>query len=143
VDRKASFNLWYVIAAIGGVLLLQYFMTGQRTTEQLAYSEFMQQLDAGNIEELTVTESRMRGKFREPLESGAEYFATYRVAPDVAAKLEEHNVRFAGDTEETVFGTLLSWVLPALFFVGLWYFLFRRVFARGGKIGRASCRERV
>ena len=147
MDKKASFNLWYVIAAIGAVLLLQYFMVGQRATEQLAYSEFTQHLDAGNIEELTVTESRMRGKFREPLESGAEYFVTYRVEPDFAAKLEAHDVRFAGDTEETVFSTLLSWILPALFFVGVWYFLFRRVFARGGfgsggymEVGRSKAR---
>ncbi|MCH7571545.1 MAG: hypothetical protein IH891_01380 [Planctomycetes bacterium] len=25
VDRKASFNFWYLIVAIGAVLLLQYF----------------------------------------------------------------------------------------------------------------------
>ncbi len=135
MERKHSFNLWYVVAAIGAILLLQYFWLSREPVEQLAYSEFLAHVESDNIEEVTVTEKRIRGKLREPLEGGAQYFVTHRVEPDIAEQLLARGIRFAGDTEKTFFGSLLSWVLPLLFFVGLWYFLFRRMFGRAGGLG--------
>jgi len=64
MDKKASFNLWYAIAAIVAILLLQYFWLSAKSVEQLAYSEFLTQLDANNVEEVVVTETQVRGTLR-------------------------------------------------------------------------------
>jgi cell division protease FtsH len=145
MDKKTSFNIWYVVAAIVAVLVIQYFFVRGQTVEQIVYSEFLYQLEAGNIEEITVSESKVRGKFRNPID-GKSYFVTHRIEPALAQDLEKYNVRFAGETEETFFGTLLSWIVPVLFFFGLWYFFFRRVISRGGlgggfmEVGRSKAR---
>jgi cell division protease FtsH len=148
MDKKASFNLWYAIVAIAAILLLQYFWLGQRDYGHIAYSEFLAQLDQGNVEEVTVTESQIRGKFRQGLPNGVEYFIALRVEDELAARLTKGGVRFAGGTDKTIMGTVLSWILPALIFVGLWYFLIRRMTmggAGGGlggylEIGRSKAR---
>ncbi len=148
MDKRASFNLWYVLIAIGALLVAQYFWTGYRQVEHIAYSEFLAALEADNVEALTVTESRIRGTYRAPEEGGARHFETFRVDPALAERLEGRQVTFYGDTDETLFGTVLSWMLPVLFFVGLWFFLIRR-FARGGlgglggnymEVGRSKAR---
>ena len=135
MDKKASFNLWYAIAAIVVILLLQYFWLSNRATDQLAYSEFLAQLDANNVEEVVVTESQVRGKLRQPLPSGAQYFVAHRVEDELARRLATAGVKVGGDTDQTWVGTLLSWIVPVLFFVGLWYFLMRRVGGSKGGLG--------
>ncbi len=132
MDRKMSFHFWYLLVAIGALLLLQYFWLGQQTVDKLTYSEFLAELDAGNVAELTVSESRIRGKYRVESDEEVEFFETYRVDPDIAERLEAHDVRFGGTTDKTILGTVLSWVLPALIFVGIWFFLFRRIATKGG-----------
>jgi len=133
MDRKTSFNIWFVLIAVVAVLLLQYFWLGRESIQRLDYSSFLVQLDANNVAEVTVTESRMRGVYREPVE-GYDNFEAFRVEPEIAARLEERGVKFGGATEKTFIATLLSWVVPALIFVGIWFFLFRRL-ASGGLPG--------
>jgi cell division protease FtsH len=146
LDKRASFHFWYLLVALAAILLLQYFWLGREPVDKLTYSEFLAELDAGNVEELTVSESRIRGKFRDESQSGADYFETFRVDPEFAERLEEHKVRFGGTTEKSVLATVLSWIVPALVFVGVWFFLFRRVMSRGGlgggymEVGKSKAR---
>jgi cell division protease FtsH len=146
MDKKTSFNLWYALGAIVIVLLLQYFWLSNRAVDQVPYSEFLSRLDAGEVEEVVVTESQVRGKLRQPLASGTAYFVANRVADELAEKLAKAGVKFGGDTEKTWVGTLLSWILPVVIFVGLWYFLMRRMTGgRGGlgsylEVGRSKAR---
>ena len=54
-------------------------------------------------------------------------FTTVRVEdPDLVKELNAHNVRFNGVIESTFFRDLLSWVVPALIFAGIWFFFIRR-----------------
>ncbi|MGD9538386.1 MAG: ATP-dependent zinc metalloprotease FtsH [Alphaproteobacteria bacterium] len=135
MDQKTSFNIWYVIIAIGAILLLQYFWLAGNTVEQIPYSRFLTELEAGNIAEATVTESQIRGKLKSPLPSGVEHFSTNKVEGDIADRLAAAGVEFGGDTEKTVLGTVLSWIIPVLIFVGIWYFLMRRLTTGKGGIG--------
>ncbi|HZA67018.1 MAG TPA: ATP-dependent zinc metalloprotease FtsH, partial [Geminicoccaceae bacterium] len=58
-------------------------------------------------------------------------FVTTRVDPAFAQELEKYGVTFRGGSDENFFTTLLSWVLPALIFFGIWIFLLRRMAAGG------------
>ncbi len=146
MDKKGSFHFWYLLVAIAALLALQYFWLGREPVDKLTYSEFLAELDAGNVEELTVSESRIRGKFRTESDNGADFFETFRVDPDFAERLEEHEVRFGGTTDKSLLTTVLSWIVPALIFVGIWFFLFRRIMARGGlgggymEVGKSKAR---
>ena len=63
----------------------------------------------------------IRGTLTEPMPDGRSNFTTVQVAPDLAGQLAKHNVEFTGgSTDAGALGTVLSWVLPPLLFVGIW-----------------------
>ncbi len=70
------------------------------------------------------------GSGRSAQKDGVKRFVTTRVAPELAAELEKNHVKFSGQAENTLFATLLSYILPTLLFFGIWYFWFRN-FAQG------------
>jgi cell division protease FtsH len=54
-------------------------------------------------------------------------FRTVRVDPDTSSLLEQYNVKFKGEIESRFLPTLLSWIVPVFLFVGIWYFLIKRM----------------
>ena len=54
MDKKQTFSLWYVLAALVGMILLQEFFT-PRHTQTLTYSEFKQALVAGKLDDVGET----------------------------------------------------------------------------------------
>ena len=53
-------------------------------------------------------------------------FVTTRVTPDLATVLDKHHVTYSGEIPSTWLTDILSWVLPAVIFFGLWMFVIRR-----------------
>jgi cell division protease FtsH len=74
---------------------------------------------------------------------------TRRVDPELASELEKRGITFSSQPENTLLPTLLSWVVPALVFVGVWMYLLRRMAGRGGpgaglmSIGRSKAKVYV
>ncbi|MDE2483792.1 MAG: cell division protein FtsH, partial [candidate division NC10 bacterium] len=141
--KQWQFALWYFVAAFFLVLAVHDFLIA-RHTETLSYSDFKLLLKSGKVEDLTLGTHVISGRLkREGLEGllskekveaiqrlagGENRFVTIRVNdPTLIQELEALKVRFAGEVESTWFTTLLSWVLPALVFVGVWAFLMKRV----------------
>jgi cell division protease FtsH len=131
MDKKTNFNAWYIVIAVLGMLVLQAVFQQAQQTEPLPYSQFREYLEQGRIDELLITETRITGEIKEPAEGEPSQFVTTRVDPDFAQELEQYGVEFRGGTDENFFTTLLSWVLPALIFFGIWIFLLRRMAAGG------------
>ena len=127
MDKKAQINIWYVALAIMGILLFQNWWVASRQIEVMPYSEFEALLDKGQVAEVSIRQDRLEGKLRAPLKDGRQYFVTNRVDPDLADRLTAHKVTFSGVVESTFLRDLLSWVLPVLFFFGLWMFFVRRM----------------
>src|SRR5579884_4523109 len=130
-SKETTFNIWYVIAAVFGVLLIQHFWIESQRIEPIPYSEFERYLDDGKIDNIVVGNQVIRGSFKEPRE-GRTQFVTVRVDPALAQKLAERGVRFTGAVESTFLRDVLSWVLPILLFFGLWMFVFRRIAEKQG-----------
>jgi cell division protease FtsH len=132
MEKKTHINVAYLIFAIFAVLTLQNLWVSLRTIEPLAYSEFVAQLKAGNVESIAIGANAIQGKLKKPLPDGRAEFVTTRVDPALAQDLERYNVKFTGVVENTFFKDLLGWIVPTLFFFGLWYFVVRRLQERGG-----------
>lgn len=128
VNKKISFSIWYVFLAIFAIILVHDFIVATQKLEELPYSEFKTLLAAGKVAEVTVTHQRVTGKLK--LEEGTKeqkLFSTVRVEdPDLVKDLNSRNVTFSGVIESTFLRDLLSWVVPALVFVGIWFFFIRR-----------------
>ena len=127
MEKKTKFNIWYIILALWGVVLLQNLIFSQFRPKVIPYSEFIQAVEKDKVVEIEIGKDRITGKMKSEDDNGEFLFTTVRVETELSRKLAEHDVKFAGQVENTFFATLLSWVVPVLLFVGLWYFLMRRM----------------
>ncbi len=134
MNRKNQINIWYILFAVMGVVLIRDLWVQNQTIEAIHYSQFEAYLDDGVIDEVTIGSSTIRGTFTNAID-GKTGFVTTPVTPDLADRLNDTGVTYSGAVENTWFTTLLSWVLPALFFVGIWVFAIRRM---GGGQGMGS-----
>jgi cell division protease FtsH len=136
MNKQQQWHLWYVLIAIMGVVLFaQLWSVGQEKIVTIPYSEFLTDLNGGKIAEVRISGQRIQGEWKEAQKNGVKIFETTQVAPQLAAELEKNHVKFSGEIPNTFLADLLSWVIPTLFFFGIWYFVFRR-FAQGqGGVG--------
>src|SRR5690606_17400868 len=139
-------NYWMI--AILVFVGLQYLLSVRQEVTTIPYSEFEQHLKEGRVAELAITERRIEGTLKEPLASGQRRFVANRVEPQLAEHLQQYPVRYTGKVESTLVRDLLSWVIPAALFFGIWLFLLRRIgsgLGGGGmmQIGKSKARVYV
>ncbi|HWY73307.1 MAG TPA: ATP-dependent metallopeptidase FtsH/Yme1/Tma family protein, partial [Burkholderiaceae bacterium] len=132
MKQRTQVNVVYIIFAILGVLTLQNVWNQYRTIEPLAYSDFLRQLKAGNVQDIAIAANVIQGTLKSPLPDGRKAFLTTRVDPELAKDLDTYGVKFTGVIENTFFKDLLSWIVPALVFAAIWFFLIRRLQDRAG-----------
>jgi cell division protease FtsH len=134
VNKKISFSIFYVFLAIFAVILVHDFIVATQKLEELPYSEFRTLVAAGKVAEVAVTNQRLTGKLKaEEGSKEQKLFTTVRVEdPDLIKELNAGNVTFTGVIESTFLKDIISWVIPALIFGGIWFFLIRR-FGQGQK----------
>jgi cell division protease FtsH len=135
LDRTTTINVIYAILAVLALLAVQGYIERARQVERVPYSTFKEYLDEGRVDELRVTESEITGEFVDPDEGDPTRFVTARVDPDFAQQLEQQGVEFTGGSDESVIGTIASWVLPVLLFFALWFFVVTRLANRMGGAG--------
>ncbi|MBV8168181.1 MAG: ATP-dependent zinc metalloprotease FtsH [Alphaproteobacteria bacterium] len=109
-----------------GILLLQQMWTQYQRVEVVPYSQFLDDLKGGKVEELRIEGNYIAGTLKEPLPSGKHEFITTRVPPELAQDLDRYGVKFSAVVQSTWVTTLLGWVIPTLLFFGIWAFVFRR-----------------
>jgi cell division protease FtsH len=121
------------------------FILALNKVEELPYSEFKKLVVGGKVAEVSVTNQVLTGKLKPEGESKEQKsFATVRVEdPDLVRELNQHGVTFTGIIESTFWRDLLSWVVPVALFVGIWFFIFRRLGqAQGGfmQVGQSKAK---
>jgi cell division protease FtsH len=135
MEKRTGFNLGYLLFALLGLWLVQQWWQQAQTVEVVPYSEFEAMLAEGRIAEITVGETLVTGKLKKP-EGRKTSVAANRVEPEVAERLSKYGVPYTRVHEPTFLRDVLSWVLPALVFFGVWFFLMRRMSAQqGGGLG--------
>jgi cell division protease FtsH len=158
MEKRHQFSIWYFIAVFVLLLLAQKYLSAPHT-ETLSYDSFKVLLKAGKLSDVAIGERTLSGGLSDQgLEDllskdrldklrktgpGPHRFVTVRVDdPDLIKDLEEARVRFAGVIESNWLGTLLSWVLPAVIFFGIWMVLMKRMGAAGGmlEIGKSKAK---
>ncbi len=131
--------LWLIVAGLVVVTALGLFSNGGGGggSDVIPYSQFQQYLGGNKVKQVTVAGNVIHGTLTEAMPDGKTEFTTVQVPPDLATQLAQHNVEFSGTaTDGGAFGTLLSWILPPLLFVGIWMFASRAMMGgRGGGFG--------
>ena len=134
MERRTRFNVVYMLFAMFAILSLQQWWQRAQTVEVVPYSEFERYLAADKVSEVVVSDQRVTGKLKAP-ENGKTVVVANLVAPELAQRLSQYGVKYTQATENTVFRDILSWVLPALVFFGVWYLLVRRMAGQQGGMG--------
>jgi len=132
MERRTQINLGYLIFALFAMLLLQQWWQTAQTVEVVPYSEFEKLLAEDRISEVTVSDQRITGKLRNPEKNGKTVAVANLVEPDLAERLSKYGVKYTKVHESTFLRDLLSWIVPALVFFGIWFWLIRRMGAQGG-----------
>ncbi len=136
--------LWIII----GLLLVALFNLFQSSATRgpqnsLAYSEFVNDVNRGQVREVTIQGSTISGKY-----SDGRTFSTYSPTdPNLVSRLIDHGVLIrAAPAEESVpslFGILISW-FPMLLLIGVWIFFMRQMQGGGGRaMGFGKSRARL
>ena len=134
MNPQTRWNLGYWILAILALMMLQNIWQA-RSIEPVPYSEFEKALAEGRVAEVVVGETTITGKLKAPEAGGKTTIVATRVEPDLAARLSKYDVPYTRVVESTFLRDLLSWVVPALVFFGLWFFVVRKLAEKQGGLG--------
>jgi cell division protease FtsH len=138
--QNFSSSVWLIVAGLIVIAALGLFSNGGGNgggSDVIPYSEFQQYLTSNKVKQVTIAGNVIRGTLTDKMPDGRTEFSTVQVAPDLAAQLAQHHVEYSGTTNDTgALGTLVSWILPPLLFVGIWMFASRAMTGgRGGGFG--------
>ena len=131
MEKRTEFNIWYWIVAFFAVIFIQDLIASYRSIAPISYSQFEQYLADGDIASVAVGSDTITGTFETPID-GRSGFVTTIVDPAILERLDDADVEITGVPQNTWIGALLSWVVPAVVFFGLWMFVFRKFAERQG-----------
>jgi len=126
MKRHHTFSLWYIILGIWAVFIAQNYLHHMFAIETIPYSRFLTLLKSGQVVEMAIKENTIQGVMKRD-DGSSQSFKTVRVDPELSEMLEQYPVEFKGEIESTFLRDLFSWIFPLALFVGIWYFLMKRM----------------
>jgi cell division protease FtsH len=129
-DIIKNLALWITIALIM-IFAFNFFNSPQFSSPKIAFSQFLQQVESGNIKEVTIKGQKIVGvtKDNKPFETYTPYY------PKLIDKLNENDVKIDVKPDEGspwYITVLVSW-LPMIFLILLWISMMRQMSAGGNK----------
>src|SRR6267378_5871281 len=131
MERRTKFNVFYLLFAVFAMFAVQEAWRRAQTVEVVPYSEFEKYLKEDRIAEVTVSDQHITGKLKKP-EGGKTVVIANLVPPEIADRHSKYNIKYTRVVESTLLRDLLSWILPALIFFGIWFLLARRMASSQG-----------
>jgi len=136
-DLVKNLVIWTIIAV---VIMSLFTGVGGRnaTSQEFNYTDFMQQVQTGQVEEVTISGREITGSFKS-----GERFMTYSPETDNSALIGElikGKVRISGKAPEKqsfLAQIFIHW-FPFLLLIGVWIFFMRQMQGGGGGRGAMS-----
>lgn len=131
MEKKFQFSLSYLFIALAVFILLQSWLSPD--INNVSYTQFKTYVADKKINSVVISSSLLKGyekiesDKKEPMFPKALYVTPRIDDRNLVDFLEKNNVDIIAANENTFLRTLLSWILPALFFVGIWMFMMKRM----------------
>jgi len=134
--------IWWVLGALVILAIGQAYLLSP-TGRPVSYSEFKGLVRSGQVAEVVVGETTIRGELKKT--DGPTAFTTTRIDdPKLIEELDQHGVKYAGEIVSRWLPEVLSWLVPVLLLVALWSFFFRRIGgAEGGVMSFARSKAKI
>ncbi len=129
--------LWAAIFVMV-ILLYNLFSQGTANRDRITYSEFVEDVEKGLIEEITITGDQVEGTYksapRDGVGDGSFSTQVIRDDPELYKLLRENVGRIDVEKErENTLGMMLMTWGPLLLIVGLWVFFMRQMQSGGNR----------
>ena len=143
MKNRQTLSVGYFLIAIAVLFAVQTLFAPK--AQDLSYSEFKQRLAQDRIQEVLISDTLIRGTLKPEKEGDKPTpFITVPVRDDqLVPELEKHGVAFGGQYESQLVNALLSYVLPALVFVGIWMLAMRRFGPQSGVMAFGKSRAKI
>ena len=131
--RNVGFYLLIILVAIS---IIDYFSTKNTARQEVLYSDFLKQVDAGEVSKVVIINNMIRGT----LSDGKEFITITPDAPNQDAKLlpllQQKGVEIAAENppEPPWWTTMFSSILPILLLIGVWFFIMQQTQGGGGRV---------
>jgi cell division protease FtsH len=135
INPKTQVHLGYWLLAIALMFMVQSLWSSYSNVQTVPYSEFQTYLKDGRIKDVVIGGQTITGTLKSPDANGKSLVVAVRVEPQLASELQKYGVTYSQQYTDTWLSDILSWVLPALIFVGLWFFLVRKFADKAGDMG--------
>ena len=127
--RNVSFYLLIIIIAIS---IIDYYSTKTAPTQEITYTQFLQNIESGQVEKVTIVENSIKGK----LTDGQEFTT---ISPDdstLIGNLRSKGVEIKAEMPPSPpwWTTLFSSILPILLLIGVWFFFMQQTQGGGNKV---------
>lgn len=147
-DKKDEFNwkksirplfFWMVIVLIL-IVFIKFYYAGQTEIALITYSEFVGEVDKGNVSEVVLIEREARGKFIQPFEhtidNESKSYTEFRLLipfedPTLLVRLEQNNVQIKAEEQPFSWTAILAFA-PWLLLIVFWVFMMRQMQGGGG-----------
>ena len=149
--KQMQFSFVYLLIAVVIAWLFQNLIFRPMIVRwsEVPYSQFLAQLEAGEIAEVTIQEDRLLYTCCAEAEEGADPERVNNVVrvddPDLIDRLREADVTFSAEPPPNTFLTnILGWIIPLLPLALIWYLGYQRMRQSGAgvmSIGKSQAKE--
>ena len=143
MNFSRNLALWIIIALLVFALFNLFQGSPTRGPENsLAFSEFLTEVERGEVLEVTIQGQKITGHYRD-----GRSFSTYAPEdPNLVNRLNDRGVRITAappDEGSPFWSILISW-FPMLLILGIWFLFMRQMQSGGGKaMGFGKSRARL
>ncbi|NLA91122.1 MAG: ATP-dependent metallopeptidase FtsH/Yme1/Tma family protein [Synergistaceae bacterium] len=125
----------YLILIVLVVSLVNVFLSpvqGPREVQEVGYSEFLSDVDAGKVSSVVILENSVRGKFT----NGREFVSYVVGIGDLANEVARKGVKVEVEPPQRTpwWANMLSSLFPTLLMIGVWIFFLYNMQGGGGKV---------
>jgi cell division protease FtsH len=134
--------LFWIFLVLLSISIFQFFNRSRRQEVVITYSEFRQQLEKGNIDQVTMVEKEIHGQLKESdfkLEDGdRKEYREFLVhipfeMPELIEELESQGVEIEAQPKQVNWFSFLLSILPWVLLFGIWLIIFRQMQGGGPK----------
>ena len=131
--RNVGFYLLIILVAIS---VIDYFSTKNTNRQEVEYTQFLQQVDKGDVSKLVIIHTTIHGT----LADGTEFTTITPDAPnndpDLYQKLSAKGIDIAAENppEPPWWSQMFSSVIPILLLIGVWFFIMQQTQGGGGRV---------
>ena len=124
---------WVVLACLGVILWSVVRTNAGRQDQELSFSRFMDQVEAGRVREVTLTGMEARGKYKD--DNTTELRSTFPMQyQDLYKILRDKGVNVTvKSTESGNWMAILINIVPFILLIGFWIFMMRQMQSGGNK----------